>query len=370
MTTTRRLQGLRIAVDARYLSRPGVGIHRYLDNLLDLMEVEGAQLSLLVADRAVPEMDIRPSRTIVPLAHTGARWEQWSLAQHLRASRYDLYVAAANRGLPLLPHATPTALVVHDLIPAVLWRMYLRSRFRFTIDYLLAHGVALARASTVLAVSEATAADVRRFCGRRATVVYQPMLPREVPHLQSCGTRTVVYNGGDDPRKQVPLLLEAFALVRARDPGIRFRLVGSGYEHYRPLIEDLGLADCLELTGLVTEQARDAALASASVVVLASLYEGFGLPVMEAFACGTPVVAGGGGALAEIGAGAVVRVDVTDARSIADGICRALRPDVAEHAAAAGRRRLAELAALDGDSTLVESLRAIACTPTWTLPPR
>jgi len=357
-----------VAVDARYLARPGVGIHRYLVSLLELLDSDGCEVTLLVesAQAHVPALE---GRRCVALHGAGLRWEQWSLPRHLRAGPgYDLLLCPANRGVPLLPHSTRTALVVHDLIPLVLWRIYLRGRVRFSIDYVLAHGISLARAGTLMAVSESTACDIRRFTGRRSTVVHQPSLPVPVPHVVADGPRTVVYNGGDDPRKQVPLLIDAFARVRRTHPDLRLQLVGRGYEHYRGELAGRGLLDHVELAGLLSEAEKDTALATADVLALPSLYEGFALPVVEAFACGTPVVTGEGGALAEVGGDAVLRVDVTDPEAVADGIRRALDPVTAAALAAAGRRRLEELRALDGPRVLVETLRRAASRCAATVP--
>ncbi len=119
------------------------------------------------------------------------------------------------------------------------------------------------------------------------------------------------------PHKNHGRLFEAFAVVRSQRPELRLVLTGVGHEPARlPAgVETLGGVSADELVGLYRR---------ASALVFPSLYEGFGLPPVEAMACGCPVAASNAGSLPEVVGGAAVLFDATDPRAIADGIAEAL----------------------------------------------
>jgi glycosyltransferase involved in cell wall biosynthesis len=136
--------------------------------------------------------------------------------------------------------------------------------------------------------------------------------------------------GALQPRKNVPRLLEAWATLKARAPGPE-RLVFAGKpkqdaERYRALAARFGIADEVRFLGHVEAgEPLVELIAGASVLVDVSLYEGFGLPVLEAMACGTPVVAADATALPETAGEAGVLVDPLSPGAIADGIATLLR---------------------------------------------
>jgi glycosyltransferase involved in cell wall biosynthesis len=166
----------------------------------------------------------------------------------------------------------------------------------------------------------------------------------------------VLYNGGRDPRKNVPRLIEAFAAYRRAGGDHHLVLMGRGYDEYDPLLRRLGVGDAAFLPGFVSDDVRDRALAAAAAVAYPSRWEGYGLPLVEAFAAGVPVVAGRGGSQAEVGGDAAIYVDVDDAAAIADGIRRAVAPESRRRAREAGPRRLRELREASGPDPLLDLL--------------
>jgi glycosyltransferase involved in cell wall biosynthesis len=134
------------------------------------------------------------------------------------------------------------------------------------------------------------------------------------------------------PHKNHARLFEAFALVRSRRPELRLVLTGVGHDPSR-LPAGVETRDGVSADELVTLYRR------ASALVFPSLYEGFGLPPVEAMACGCPVAASNAGSLPEVVGEAAVLFDPADPRSIADGIAQAL--DRADELAARGLRRAA-----------------------------
>jgi glycosyltransferase involved in cell wall biosynthesis len=225
--------------------------------------------------------------------------------------------------------------------------MYLLPHPLFALPYLLWTFSAILRSDTLITVSECSAEDIhRRF--RRQPVVIPPLLSdtslsaKGTPLPDSLlGRSYIVYIGGFDPRKNVWNLLEAFAIVARQDPATDLLLMGDGFTGCTEAMEEFGIGDRVIITGYVDEGTKTAILTSASVLVYPSLYEGFGLPILEAFAAGLPVVSCNNSAIAEVAGDAAVYVDPRDPESIAEGLIEAQRADVAARLRKNGTARLA-----------------------------
>jgi glycosyltransferase involved in cell wall biosynthesis len=201
----------------------------------------------------------------------------------------------------------------------------------------------VARADLVIGVSETAAADVAASLGvhpDRIAVVPNYAAPRfrpegpasEVAARYGLG-RFVLAVGDIGPRKNLGALAEAVSQVGA--PGLQLAIVGRGRDSARPG------GNAAHLLGHVPDEDLAALYRSAAVVCAPSLYEGFGLPLLEALACGAPVVASDGGAHPEVAGGAALLVPPTPA-GLAEGLRAALEPATAERLsglgpAAAGR---------------------------------
>jgi glycosyltransferase involved in cell wall biosynthesis len=367
------LAGARIAVDGRYTRRPGMGIHQYLLQIVRLLQGAGADLTLLIN---FPEEEVAGSGAFDGVrlrsfgSATNLRWEQWDVPRLLRRREYDLYWAPANTGIPFLPTGgTPRLFTLHDLIPLRLPRMYLTRSALYTGPYVIWTAAGLTRSTRILTVSHASARDLRRLTGRRAVVApplwFDDLLPpRDTPAgtvppaLE--GRRYVLYNGGLDPRKNVPVLVRACAMAAAEDPDLHFAFMGRGYEeHIGGLLDTLRLRDRAVLTGYVSEEDKLAILRGASALVYPSLYEGFGLPLLEAFSQGVPVVTAGNSSLGEVAGDAALIVDPGDARSIADGMLAVQDPATAADLRARGDARWA---AYDAGAVARDVVATVAAT--------
>jgi glycosyltransferase involved in cell wall biosynthesis len=139
--------------------------------------------------------------------------------------------------------------------------------------------------------------------------------------------RYVLYVSNHQRKKNTERLVEAFGLIAAEDPDITLVLTGwhsPKFALVEQRIADLGLGSRVKVLGHVPDEALPPLYTAASVFALPSLHEGFGIPVLEAMACGTPVVASDVYALAEVSGDAAELCDPYSAESIAGSLRRIL----------------------------------------------
>ena len=229
-----------------------------------------------------------------------------------------------------LPPATgrPTVLTVHDISFELFPEFF--SRRALLRDRLLIRASARA-ASKVVTVSEASRRDLIELYGLPDAQVVA--IPNGVsPRFQPNTTRDwVPYEGGRplrvlavgtlQPRKNLVRLFDALAIV-ARQYPVELRVVGPDGHQAAAIRERVSDSVATELVGWLDEDALAAEYRRADVFAYPSLYEGFGLPVVEAMACGTPVVTSTGGSLPEVAGDAALIVDPLDVTGMAGAIRR------------------------------------------------
>ncbi len=246
-------------------------------------------------------------------------WEQTRLAA--RARQLDLLHGLAF----VAPVAArcPTVITVHDL-------SFLRfpDAFRpFNRAYLsLFTKLSTRRAARVIAVSESTRQDVIAFCGvpaERVVVVpngvdavFCPAEPAEIARFRAqkgLPERFILFLGTLEPRKNLVRLLEAYAQWRrTADQTVKLVLAGGKGWYYDTIfarVAELGLVDDVFFPGYVPVEELPWWYRAAELFVYPSLFEGFGLPVLEAMACGTPVITARASSLPEVAGDAAVLVD-------------------------------------------------------------
>ena len=257
-------------------------------------------------------------------------WVQTALRVRARAAGIEALlnmVPEAILGSPI-----PQVTVVHDLLPLFFPAEYPRQQyyFRSLVPRVL-------RSSRVLvADSESTRRDITQSYGiapDKVRVIYPGYDPDTYSAngsdrpLRSVEGSYLLYVGNLLPHKNLLSLLDALAILRRR---YRARLIirGDGQPAYaravRERVETLGLGDLVSFQGYAAEGALRDLYAGAACLVLPSLREGFGLPVLEAMACGTPVITSSSSSLPEVGGDAALRVDAHDAIDLADAMYRVL----------------------------------------------
>jgi len=167
----------------------------------------------------------------------------------------------------------------------------------------------------------------------------------QTPEIKRSINRLLVINSGDTPLKGLKYLLEAVAALKL-ERKVQLTVVGkpmkNGYT--QGLVESLGIADCVTHLGQVTTDELVRHYSTATMVVVPSVYEGFGLPAAEAMCCRTPVVSTTAGALPEIVGDAGILVPPADTRALVEAISSLLddphrRNDLGEK----GHRRVIDM---------------------------
>jgi glycosyltransferase involved in cell wall biosynthesis len=255
-------------------------------------------------------------------------WVQTAL--RLRTARAGILLNTMPEAI--LGGRVPQVTVVHDLLPLFFPGEYPRQQyyFRSLVPRVL-------RASRVIvADSESTRRDVVASYGippDRVRVIYPGYDPTTyfvngtAPPAPG-GDAYVLYVGNLLPHKNLLSLLDAVAILRRRRP-VRLVIRGRGHPGYeravRDRVETLGLGPAVRFVEEYAEPRRLRELyARAACLVMPSLHEGFGLPVLEAMACGTPVITSSTSSLPEVGGDAALQVDPHDAIDISDAMHRLL----------------------------------------------
>ncbi|MCC6191185.1 MAG: glycosyltransferase family 4 protein [Anaerolineales bacterium] len=347
-----------VALNAQLLygraSYRSAGIHHYIDQLLRHLPAAAPDFRLTVftgAGRPVmPGAHVRT--TALPTARPLARivWEQLLQPLELGRLRPDLLHSLAFVS-PVMSRC-PAVVTVYDLSFRLAPRRFKPAQ-RLYLNALTA--LSCRRARRVLAISANTRADVVRLLGvpaDRVDVAYpglapslRPLPPAEVDvfrRRRGLPERFVLYLGTLEPRKNLGVLLDAYAQLRPAHPNLRLVLAGARGWWYADLfrrVEALGLAQEVIFPGFVPEDELPLWYNAAAVFAYPSSYEGFGLPVAEALACGRPVVTTAVSSLPEAGGEAAYLVPPDDAPALAEALAQALA--AGPERAAAGRAHAA-----------------------------
>lgn len=266
----------------------------------------------------------RPTRT-VKLGYKP--WRMAVLAAQLGRIPFNRLVPGATlfhstEHLLMPLRGVPTVLTMHDIIP----KLFPAYHKKLNYWYLnLAMPLFCRRADAIIAVSEATKRDIvqhYRIDPAKITVVYeaasplfQPPPPTRVADIKqtyNLPERFLIHLSTIEPRKNLSRLLDSLLLLRQLFPNLALVLVGGKgwlYDDFFAKIERLGLQDAVLSLGWVPDEDLSAILASADLAVQPSLYEGFGLPLLEHMAVGQVVAASHAGPHPEVGGEAAAYFD-------------------------------------------------------------
>ena len=325
---------MHVVLDARYLARRQSGVGAYTQRLIGgLAAIDSRNRYTCLVAAAGPGLPVdRPNVAAAPTRVSfedhlrGDLWLLTYLPLRLRALRTDVYHGPAV----FLPHVKlgyRTVVTIHDLVsflfPETVPRKYsLYMRFMTRL--------AVRSADRIIAVSRATRDDLERVLRvdpGKVDVIHEAVGPEFGRPLPPGAVAAVVrryglrppyclFVGNLEPRKNLPALIEAFAEARRRLAARAqpFQLVLAGTRAWLHTgifraVEQYGLGQDVVFTDYVPIEDLPALYAGATCFAFPSLYEGFGLPVLEAMAAGTPVIAARAGSIPEIAGDAALLVD-------------------------------------------------------------
>jgi anaerobic magnesium-protoporphyrin IX monomethyl ester cyclase len=328
---------MRIAFDGTAL-RPGrTGVGYYTEHLLHHLARAASNDELIVlSNSAIDTTSPLPCR--VRIATPSRRvprmvWMQTLAVTALREVEADV-VHFTNGMVPLMS-PVPTVVTIHDMSLRLYPRCHPARRLllnRPLVD------LAARRADTIITVSESAKRDIIRLYNldsRRVHVVHEAAAPsfkrvhdpaelERVRRRYGLDERIILYVGTIEPRKNLPKLIDAFAARRRRGE-LEHQLVCVGPYGWlsRGLESHIArstVAHAINFTGYVPFEDLPALYSLAEIFVYPSMYEGFGLPVIEAMACGAPVLTGRTPALSEIGGGAIEHVDEIEPNALGQAL--------------------------------------------------
>ncbi|HLF02964.1 MAG TPA: glycosyltransferase family 1 protein, partial [Anaerolineales bacterium] len=330
------------------------GIHRYILGLLAHLPAADPRFRYTVFtgdDAPVPDRAITVQRTSLRTERPLPRilWEQ--CVQPAFAGKLDLFHAFAYASPALV--RKPCVVTVHDL-------SFLRNpeRFRFANRaYLrLFTGLSVKRAARVIAVSEHTKRDVMNVYSlpaEKIDVVYSGLdehfkrpSPQAIADFRAAHglpERFILYLGTIEPRKNLSTLIRAYGKVRPE--GVKLVCAGGRgwmYQDVFQTVEELRLSRDVIFPGFLPDDDLPLWYSAADVFVYPSAYEGFGLPVIEALACGVQTITTNGSALPEAAGAAALLVPPDDSAALADSLARLLNdPALQSELAARGPKQAA-----------------------------
>ena len=368
---------LHIGIDVRRLRDFGIGT--YIRNLVRALgEIDREnRYSLIAAEADPPELAALPPNFRCIVYSKSDSWLGLSYWLFLRGLSFDLFHVPLNFAPVLMPR--PYVVTIHDM-----------SRLLFENAPGLSNTVrlfryrrGLMRAARVLTVSDATRHDVESLLGipssRIRTIHNAPDPafldgePAEIPRVMDryqIDYPFLLYAGNIRPQKNIPRLVEAFAVLLRGElvdhpqlSRLRLIIIGDEISHY-PAVRQAVIRSRVEhevrFLGFVPIETLRCLYQTAQAFVFPSLYEGFGLPPLEAMSCGAPVVASNVSALPEVIGDAAVIVNPENVFDIARGIRDVLLDtDLRQRVIAKGRAQARRFSWHDTASQVLETYREI-----------
>lgn len=336
-----------IGIDANEanLTSHRVGINEYAFNLLHALHKLKTAHEFVIYLKTKKKDDLPTERKnwhyrVIPFP---ALWTQTRLPFDLytHTPRPDIFLSLTHYAPRWCP--CPTVVAIMDLGFLSTPEQFTKKDFNQLKSWT---GYSIRQAARVLAISEFTKRDVEKYYHKdpKKIVVtplafnqklFKPTQNQDVLNKYGIKKPYILFLSSLKPSKNVAGLIRAFAKLSLQDLPIGTQLVIAGkkawlYEQIFALTAELNLGGKVIFTGFVEDREKPVLMSGCSAFVLPSFFEGFGIPVLEAMACGVPVVVSNVASLPEVAGGAGVYVDPTSVDSIAEGIKTAFSGKAAE----------------------------------------
>ena len=364
---------MKIAINGAYIQEQASGLGVVTSNLIDKLVNTDSNLDFVLYSYAdslknrYPDNIIFVGNSISPDRGFSGHikrllWYQTSLNWQLKRNNTDLFYSPANEGM-LFP-SIPQIITVHDLIPlkypevSPKWRYY----YLYILPLILKHS------KKIIAISEHTKRDLIEtydLDSKLIEVVYNgfdrdlffPQHNSEI--LKKYGlNKYLLYVGDMRFYKNLDRVLAAFDRLSFQD--YQFVITGKKDDFFYPKlkekVEQLSANDRIIFLDYVPTYELPSLYSMAQCLVFASLYEGFGLPVLEAMACGCPVIASDRTSIPEVGGDSVFYVNPYDVENIASGMYRVLTDENLRNSLSDRGRERAELFSWDKTAEEIKSI--------------
>lgn len=332
---------LQIAFDGRVIKAGKSGVGVYAESLLNALASIDKKSVYRVLSHGVFKFRSKnfasvPTKVSIESHPFGDIWEQFYLPVYLKGKKVDVFHSPTFH-IPFVSGRYKKVVTIHDLVS---FRTPQTQPRRFTLYSRFMIRFAVGSADAIIVPSKTVKSELSGLLNVSPEILHViPEAPRgmfrpvgkaereSVRRKYGLSDRFILTVGSIEPRKNIPSLIRAYSELRRRG-SIRHKLVICGSkgwmnEHGRvmDLIGTLGAGDDVIFTGYVPDEDLPAVYTLADLFVYPSLYEGFGLPPLEAMACGCPVIASNCSAIPEIVKDAGLLVDPLDI----DGISEAMQ---------------------------------------------
>lgn len=326
---------MRVGINALLLNKTRAGIGNYIFRLINKFAQRNFDLVIFGEQDKLPK-GLSNAKIVSPgiiLEKNWQRilWEQLVLPWQSR-DKVDL-MHYTDYALPLAVKFVPSIITVHDLSFLIYPETFTKGA-RLTKQTLI--GPSVAKADKIIAVSQNTKNDLIKFfsiASEKIKVIYEGFnqelyAPMDQNEAQAYLIKKYnlmepffLYVGTLEPRKNIPTLVRAYAIVRDRLGNGCPKLVLAGqkgwlYEDIFFSVKELGLTEEVIFTGYVPDEDLPYFYNAAVAFLYPSLYEGFGVPPLEAMACGTPVITSNTSSLPEVVGEGGIMVDPLDVEAL------------------------------------------------------
>ena len=350
MTKSSTHKSLTIGIDGReLLPNTFTGFGRYIENFLTAQMTQASQHNFIIYGNQhthFPNPNGNYTFKVIQEKNT-LWWDQVAIVKALQQDRVDLFFTPYDK-IPINAPC-PVVMTIHDLLYQHVSDLRGIKRYIYNTLYRLQRGYMARHAARVLTVSEHSRQDIAKYYGLNAnqiTITYNAVSDRFNPHIEKTNidqikkkyglTAPYIFNLNNfKPHKNPSGLIEAYAQLSTQVQQTTHLVMGGKHNVFTlPLqqrVAQLGLSEQIHFPGMIDDNDLPAIYAGAKLFVISSFYEGFGIPPLEAMACGTPVISSNATSLPEVVDDAGLLIDPHNTQAITIAIDQLLHDDHLRH---------------------------------------